>query len=174
MYEPRLVDDAPRAVDPKHGQIVAVPLTGVLSPESHQSLVTLEQETIDPPQGGPEFRSGPLLALGDELLQRQPLQLPLIVADDAGTWMERSQEQRLVACDHPHVVRTRDFGHRRDVLLVGLPPAHTCVPPGEAGHSASQEKVPAGLKCQYPRTGSGRATIWSAFSAHVAGILCPC
>ena len=42
MYEPRLVDDAPGAVDSKHRQTVAVPVTSVQIPEPDQSRVTLD------------------------------------------------------------------------------------------------------------------------------------
>jgi hypothetical protein len=43
MWVERLVDDAPSAVDPEHGQIVAVPHAGVLAAKPDQGGVALER-----------------------------------------------------------------------------------------------------------------------------------
>jgi hypothetical protein len=42
MDEPGLVDDAPSAVDPQHGQIVAVPLAAELCSEPDQCRIALK------------------------------------------------------------------------------------------------------------------------------------
>src|SRR6185295_20092267 len=84
MDVPRLVDDAPSAVDPKHGQIVAVPLARELATDPDQCRVTLKRQAVDPPLVGSRRVACRLLALGDKVLQGLPLQLSLVVADDAG------------------------------------------------------------------------------------------
>src|SRR5688572_12852677 len=83
MWVEGLVDDAPSAVDPEHGQIVAVPHAGVLAPDPDQSGVAFEREAIDAPFVQSRFRDR-LLAFRDIFVDgRQynaPCSLPTIEA----------------------------------------------------------------------------------------------
>jgi hypothetical protein len=118
MDIPCLVDNAPSAVDPKHGQIVAVPLARELATDPDQCRVPLKRQALDPPLVGSRRVACRLLALGDKLLEGLPLQLSLGVADDAGAWVKRMGELHFVSRDHPVVVREHHLGHRGDVCLV--------------------------------------------------------
>ena len=95
--------------------------------ESDKGSVTLYRETYDPPLGGRGFVLL-ISALGDVLLERQPLQLTGVVADDAGSRMKRIPEQLLVSGDRPVVVRARTVGHRSDLRLIG-PLTHCSILP---------------------------------------------
>ncbi len=90
MRVERLVDDPPGVVDPEHGQIVAVPHAGIPISEPDQGGIAFEREAIDAPIMGTGLLDR-LLAVGDEFVEGRPVQLALLVADNAGAgWNARA------------------------------------------------------------------------------------